>query len=452
LPKGHGARKRVVLAEFQKDWIREVLSSEITSAAMSISRGNGKSTLLAGVATWALFDPDEFGSPQIPVVATTVRQAARPSGVYGVARAFINLEPELKSRCIDKTANGSERIEVPFSYGEMFPIANTVDGLQGLDPSLAVCDEIGFQPIDSWQSLVMASGKRPRSLVVGIGTPGIDRSTSALWHLREKWMDGTTIPGFSYKEFAAPPDCHIEDREAWRIANPALAEGFLAPEAIETDLGLAPEGSFRLFRLGQWIDGIESWLGTDGYSVWTRLIDPYDFDLGEPVWMGVDVALKHDTTAVALVQRRPDERFHAKARIWIPEKDKQLDITDVMHYIREMYKKYNVQGISYDNRFFDVPAGMLLDEGLPMKEIPQSPERMTPACGSAYELIMKGELSHDGDRAFTQHVLNAVPKFQERGFTLQKMKSRGKIDACIAMILALDLSLREPGAGEFFIL
>jgi hypothetical protein len=44
-----------------------------------------------------------------------------------------------------------------------------------------------------------------------------------------------------------------------------------------------------------------------------------------------------------------------------------------------------------------------------------------------------------------------VPKFQERGFTLQKMKSRGKIDACIAMILALDLALREPAPGEWFV-
>jgi hypothetical protein len=41
------------------------------------------------------------------------------------------------------------------------------------------------------------------------------------------------------------------------------------------------------------------------------------------------------------------------------------------------------------------------------------------------------------------HVLNAVPRFNERGFTLAKGKSRGRIDAAVALCLAADRALRQ---------
>jgi phage terminase large subunit-like protein len=75
--------------------------------------------------------------------------------------------------------------------------------------------------------------------------------------------------------------------------------------------------------------------------------------------------------------------------------------------------------------------------------VPQSVERMTAAVGSLYEAIMGGSLTHDGDPAFETQILNAVPRFSERGFTLEKKKSRGKIDAAIALALAYDQALRH---------
>jgi phage terminase large subunit-like protein len=110
--------------------------------------------------------------------------------------------------------------------------------------------------------------------------------------------------------------------------------------------------------------------------------------------------------------------------------------------------------VSYDPRFFDVPAKMLEDEGLPLIEVPQSVERMTAAVGSAFELIKRGELSHDGDPVVSAQVLNAVARFNERGFTLAKAKSRGRIDAAVAICLAVDLPLRHDfaptGSQVFF--
>lgn len=440
LPKGHGAGSLMKLAPFQKEWLRNVLATGLNSAVMAVPRGNGKSTLLAAVAIWALFDPDESGAPQVPVVATTVNQAVR--SVYGVALDMVQKCEELRIRALWHTGIGTQKIFAN-TGGEMFPISNDPDGLQGLDPSLAVCDEIGFMPVESWDSLLLASGKRPRSLVVGIGTPGFDKS-NALWHLRERVREGVALPGFHYTEFAAEPDADFTDEQVWAAANPALADGYMNVDALRTAVALSPEAHFRIFRLGQWVDGVESWLGTDGRAVWNALVDPYRIVDGQAVWVGVDVGLKRDSTAVAVGQRRPDGRLHVVWRLWVPTKDEPVDVTEVMQHLRNLDKQYQVKGISFDPRFFDVPAKMLSDEGLPLIEVPQSLERMTPAIGSTFEAIRRGELSHDGAPIVTEQVLNAVPRFNDRGFTLTKGKSRGRIDAAVAMALAVDLALRQP--------
>jgi phage terminase large subunit-like protein len=182
--------------------------------------------------------------------------------------------------------------------------------------------------------------------------------------------------------------------------------------------------------------------------MWDALSDPYDFVAGAPTWVGVDVGLKRDSTAVVWVQKDDEGTFRATSRVWLPTNDQPVDVTDVMEHLRELARAYEVEAISFDPRFFDVPAKMLFDAGLPMVEIPQSVEKMTAVCGGLLEVIKRAEIRHDGDEILTTHVLNAVPRFNERGFTLQKSKSRGRIDACIALALAVDRALHSEPAKE----
>lgn len=438
-PKGKGHGRPLRLARFQKEWLEEALAPGVDVAVQSIPRGNGKSTFRAGVATWAVFDETETGAPQVPIVATTVGQAMK--AIYTPAAQMIRAEPELRNRSIPFTAWGATRIWVPATDGEMFPIANKVDGLQGLDPSLAVVDELAFMPIEAWIALTESAGKRDRALIAGISTPGLHRD-NALWDLRTKALEGIRMPGTVYSEFAAEEGCDLHDEAQWRRANPAIDAGFLRIGALRSSVARTPEAMFRIFRLGQWVDGVQSWLGEDGRRLWNRLAEPHVLIPGAPTWVGVDVGLKRDSTAVTTAQRRLDGRLHVKTRLWLPTKDEPVDVTDVMHHLRQLHQQVRLFDVAYDPRFFDVPAKMLEDEGLPMQEMPQSVEAMTPAVGSTYELILQGGVSHDGDPMVDAQVLNAVPRFNERGFTLAKAKSRGRIDAAVAMSIAVGQALR----------
>ena len=455
-PKGVGHGTPVKLAPFQREFLEEILADGVDLAVLATPRGNGKSTFGGAIATWAVFDDDETGAPQVPIIATTVGQAIR--SCYGVAASMVKAEPHLLSRSLIYTGIATPRISVPFNEGELFPVSNDPDGLQGLDPSFGLVDEVGFQPTISWDSLRLATGKRERSLIVGVGTPGLDHD-NALYSLRQAVHEGAKLPGLVFREFAAPDGCDVADRKAWRIGNPAIAAGFLRESALETDLGIAQsgtgdasEGRFRIFRLGQWWDGTNSWLGSNGREVWDRLADPYDFVAHAKTWVGVDVGLKRDSTAVVMVQKDADGMLRAASRLWIPSKGEPVDVTDVMEHIRELDRAYDLEAVSFDMRFFDVPAKMLADAGIPMLEVPQSPERMTPICGMLLETIKRGELRHDGDEGLATHVLNAVPRYNERGFTLQKSKSRGRIDGCIALALAVDRALHaaKPKAAPRF--
>lgn len=451
-PKGYRAGKPIRLAAFQKEWLEEVLAPGVHAAVESIPRGNGKSTFKAALGTWAGFDPGESGDPQVPIIATTIKQASKT--IYGPMVRMIEANRELADRCKVYTALSDSKVVVPFCNGEIFPIADDPDGLQGLDPSLGMVDEIGFMSIESWASLLLATGKRPDSLVIAIGTPGFDED-NALWHIRQKHLEGE--PEVHFTEFAADQGCAIDDREQWRKSNPAYVAGFKGEHAFRIAMSL-PEPLFRIFQLGQWVAGVGCWLGDDGRELWERLVDPWEFQGGAEMWVTVDMARSRDSAAVVALQRRPDGRLHAKARIWRPQDSATgvVDGTAVMNHIRDLDRRFALAGVAYDPRFFEERAGILEAERVPMVEFPQSLERMTPACGETYELIKTGVgFSHDDDPEFRQHVLAAVPKLNERGFTLKKKtpESPNRIDAIVATCMGVFMANRpaaDVGDQVFF--
>ncbi|MGB3352688.1 MAG: terminase TerL endonuclease subunit [Mycobacterium sp.] len=448
-PKGVGFGKPIKLAQFQKDWIAEILKPGVRQAVMVAPRGQGKSTLLAAIAVWAVFDKNPTGQPIVPICATTVSQAAR--SVYDVACKMIAAEPELSSRALVYTAISSAKIVVGYSGGECFPLSHDVDGLQGLDPTMFIVDEISDQPIEVWGAAVMASGKRTQSLVVGIGTPSMDKERSALWHLRQIYLEGRAPEGFSFTEFSAPDGCDIHDEAMWRLANPAIDEGYLSIDALRNDVEMMPESLFRTYRLAQFVEGVGCWLGVDGRRVWRDLQSDYRMVPGADTWAAVDVGLRRDCTAVVVGQRRPDGVLHTTATIWNPRKDGAIDISAVMQHLRELATTYNLIEVAFDPRLFELPAVGLADEGLPMIEFNQSPERTVPACGALYEAVMRREVSHDGAADYERHILNAMPAHTDRGFRLTKSKSRGHIDAAIALMMCHDRASHpaKPKAPAF---
>jgi phage terminase large subunit-like protein len=113
------------------------------------------------------------------------------------------------------------------------------------------------------------------------------------------------------------------------------------------------------------------------------------------------MALKHDSIAVAIAQPQAD-RVVVRARIWQP-KDEGVDVSEIEAYLREVHLKYRVTEFAFDPAYFQRSAEILIDEGLPMSEFPQTGQRMVPACGQTYELIVQGNIHRPGSLRCATH-------------------------------------------------
>ena len=403
---------------------------------IGLARKNGKSLLGTVVALVGLIE----GEPGAEVYsAAGDRQQARV--VFNEAKWQITQSPALSGVC--KVYR--DVIEVP-STGAIYRVLSSDAKLQqGLSPSTVVFDELHVQGANSelWDALTLGSGARKDPNIVAITTAGFDLDTvcGRLYHYGKEVVAGTKQDErFGFWWWEAPADCDVSDRSAWNMANPNLAEGLLDMDDMEISMMQTAEVAFRRYRLCQWVrtDG-ESWLPK---GAWELCRSEDELDPNIPVFVGIDMALKHDSIAVVVAQPQESGRIVVRAKIWHPDGG-VMDVAAVEQHIRELGREFTVQEFAYDPAFFQRSAEAMSDEGFIMVEFSQSTARMVPACGTLYEMIVNQRIAHDGNPVFSDQVLSATPRSTDMGWRLSKGKSKRKIDAAIALAMAVDRATRR---------
>lgn len=397
---------------------------------VGVGKKNGKSLIGALVALYGLVE-GEAGAE----VYSAAGDKAQAKIVLNEAKWQVEHSPALSGIC--KIYRDS--IVVP-STGAIYRALSADASLQeGLNPSTVVFDELHVQPnSELWNVLTLGSGTRVDPLVFAITTAGYDlTSICGTQYLYGKRVVAGEIEDdeFGFFWWEAPDNCKTDDRDAWDQANPNMSFGLLDVRDMETAQKQTDEISFRRYKLNQWVRTAgDSWLPVGALDLCKsdRELDP---DL--PVFVGIDVALKHDSSAVVLAQPQPDGVIVVRAKIWHPD-DAKLDIASIEQYLRELHLLYTVDEFAYDPAYFQRSAEILVDDGLNMIEFPQNSSRMVPACGQAFELIVNQRIAHDGAPQFMDQILSAAQRASDLGWRLSKGKSKRKIDACIALVIALD--------------
>jgi len=169
------------------------------------------------------------------------------------------------------------------------------------------------------------------------------------------------------------------------------------------------------------------------------------------VWVGVDIGLRHDTSAVTVIHQRDDEKWVVEARVWTPPEGGEVSLAEVEGHIMDLHNKFNVRGVVYDRWAFSRSAQELEARGAYCIEFPMTNERTVPACSRLLEAINRGELVHNGNTELEAHVQAGTVKMTERGARITKGKpSQGgkKIDALIALLLAFTVANDSDGGNE----
>ena len=434
VPKGTGALEPFKLRKWQQDIARAMYPAtgrRPRQGLVSMPRGNGKSALAAVFALYGLF-ADEIEGAQVLIVASDERQARI---VFNAAKRMIELNGELSSR----VQVFQDRIVVPHTASELRPLPAEPGALQGYDPSLMIVDELHVVTEPVWEAVSLAAGKRPESLTLAISTPA-DNVDSVMWRLVEYGRKNPDDKLFKLIEYAAPAGCAVDDRAAWKIANPALGD-FLHADALEATLRTTREAPFRRYRLGQWVGQAQSWLP---WGAWDKVADKErgQPEEGETVVLAFDGSASGDSTA--LIGCTLDGYVFTVAIWQAPEDNPRWRVPrgEVADIIEQAMQKWDVRELAAD------PWGWRSEleewaEKYDNKVVEWNTAhrgRMAPATDRVYSAIMTGELSHDGDEILSEHMSNAVAKPTAMGDLIAKDKrnSNRKIDSAVAAIVAYD--------------
>lgn len=434
VPKGTGALGPFRLRPWQRQIVKAMYpptGKRPRQGLVSMPRGNGKSALAAVLALYGLLADDEPGA-QVITVASDERQARL---VYNAARRMIELDERLRER----VQVFQDRIYVPHTDSAMMPLPAEPGALQGFDPSLVIVDELHVVTEPVWDAMALAAGKRAESLTLAISTPA-DRTDSIMWRLVEYGRKHPEDKSFRLVEYAAPEGCDLDDREAWKAANPALGD-FLHEDAIAATLKTTREPAFRRYRLGQWTGRADTWLP---WGLWETRADvsrgtPPD---GERIVLAFDGSASGDSTA--LIGCTLDGYLFPVAIWQAPEGDDRWRVPrhEVSSIVASAFDRWDVIELAAD------PWGWRseLEEwakahGSRVVEWNTAyARRMAPATDRFYAAVVDERLTHDGDAVLAEHVGNCVAKSTALGDLVAKDRrgSPRKIDAAVAAIVAYD--------------
>jgi phage terminase large subunit-like protein len=432
VPKGTGARRRLKLRGWQRDIIHAVLDEpRPRQALVSIPAGNGKSTLAAALGLYGLL-ADGVEGAQVLVVASDERQARI---ILNTARRMVELDPALYAR----VQIFKDHLLEPHTDSRFMALPADPGALQGWDPSMALIDELHVVTDDTFEAMAARAGKRDRSLLLAISTPPrATQDDSVMRRLVDHGREGGD-PSFCFREYAAPAGCALDDEAAWAVANPAL-DDFLHRDALRATLPpKMREAAFRRYRLGQWVTVEDAWL-PDG--AWAACADPLSpIGDGAEVVIALDGSFSRDCTALvaATVTDRPHVHLY---RLWeAPEgaRDWRVPVVAVEDAIRDACGRWRVLEVAADPFRWQRSLEVLDGDGIPVSEFFQTAARMGPATARFYQLVVDGELTHDGDPALARHVANAILKADSRGARLAKehKESKRRIDAAVAAVMAV---------------
>ena len=494
--KGPLAGKPILLDPWQKFWTAVLYGwrradtgyRRFSRGYEEVARKNGKSTWKGPQGAYLLSMDGEIGA-EVYAVATTRSQA-----MTVFKPAFDNVK-----RWVRRSAGAArsfkvyaglnqEKIEMETSV--FAPLPANAENLDGLNPSAILFDELHAQKSrDVWDVMESALGARAQPLLSAITTAGfiLDGICTELRGYLLNVLSGKRVDDafFGYVYTLDEGDDPLDERN-WPKANPGLGRS----KTLEYMRGMARKAAalpgalvnFMTKDLNIWCNSADGWFSMSVWDGGGKKFDPSVLR-GRRCFGGLDLASTRDLTAFALVfpPEEEGEPWHVLVQFWCPQakvdqqehddaapyKRWQLegwlaategDVTDygpVRKAIQKAMSDYDVVDIGFDRWNAQQLCNELLDNGVPLVEVPQNTGGMYPGSKCLEELVYGRRLAHSGNPVLRWCAMNVALLFDTNGnFRPDKKKSNlnGRIDGVVALVMALSrcvLSDGEPDITAF---
>lgn len=478
--KGHfasqiGKNKLIQLGPWQKFIIANIFGWVVKKTALRryslvylrIPRKNGKSTLAAGIGLYMLCADGEAGA-EVLCGATTLEQAKK---VYTPALQMLRDTPALKKAYnLDGKEQSIKRLDGSIMH------ALIGDPGDGGNPSCAIVDEYHEHDNDNlYQCMITGMAARLQPLMLVITTSGKNLFSPCydMDKTARDMLDGTIdMPHMFAVCFGIDDDDDWTNPAMLIKANPNFGVS-VGADFVEKQLKTAIQKpgyqvDYKTKHLNIWCNEKNAF-----YNVlaWQRLHDQElkleDF-LGQPCWIGLDMAKKRDLSAkILLFTRRIDGRAHyyVFSKFYIAES--QI-IDNESKVLSSMFQRWHDQGfldvcegnehdfnrikndIIEDSYNFSVeevahdPWGAvhirsdLVAAGMLPVEITQHGSHLTIPVNELEVAIDSGRIHHDGNPVMAWCIGNVIiHEYKSERKMPDKQDNDSKIDGASALFNAM---------------
>lgn len=477
--KGSKAGQPILLDPWQKFWTavlygwrNEDGTRRFRRAYEEVARKNGKSTWKAPQGGYLFMSDGEVGA-EVYAVATTREQAMK---VF--SPAFENFKRwARRSAGVAKSFRiheGANQEKIICGTSIFKPLPANAESLDGLNPSAILFDELHAQKShDVWGVMESALGSRSQPLLSAITTAGfiLDGVCTEIRNYLISVLEGKREDDsfFGYVYTLDEGDDPLLEKN-WIKANPGLGSSkmlsYMRDMARKARALPSALANFKTKDLNIWCNSADGWIDL---QVWDLGKKKFCKELlaGRKCFGGLDLGSTRDLTAFALVfpPVEPGGEWHVLVQTWCPrakveaqiddaapysrwESDGWLTVTegDVADYkpvreaIREACSTYDVELIGFDKWNAQEVSNDMIEEEIPMVEIPQLTGGMYPGS-KLLEMIVYGKrLRHNGNPVLRWAAGNVALLYDSNGnFRPDKKKSKqkGRIDPLVATVIAL---------------
>lgn len=443
----------------------------VRTVFLMLPRGNRKTSLAAALSLLHVIGPEKVPAGQVIFAASDREQA----GIGFREAASIIREDR---RLIDATAiydphAGVKQITDKASRATLRAVSSGGRAQHGTTPAFVLADEIhAWQGRDLWEALKSGMAKIDNNLLVIATTAG--RGSENLGAEQYDYARRVALGEIDNDEFLpiifeAGPDADWQDEAVWHRVNPGLAHGFpslasLRSLATEAEHRPADRAAFLQYNLNVW----QAYSRDPLFDLATydaRRFEEDEAELEElPCYLGVDMSLNGDLTAVVVAWRHDDGQITVRPIFFVPGEDLKgraqrdgvpyerwrdagliricegpiINSADVEDAIRDLCATYQVEEVAFDPHLARVVMQHLLDEGLPVVELRQTPLNMGVAAGDLERIVNGRLIRHDGHPVLRQHFASVVTSRGASGLArLHKSRPTDRIDGAVAAAIAV---------------
>lgn len=444
---------------------------------LSMARKNAKTAFSAFLLLLHLVGPESRANSEIYSTAMSRAQAAI---IFRYACKIIRGSPSLRRYIrVRETAKQLWCEQRGTLYTALSSESKTA---YGLNPVLVIHDELGQvrgPRHELYEALETAGQAQENPLSIIISTQARTDS-DLLSMLIDDAMRGQD-PRVKVALYTAPENVDPFSDEALAAANPHLHVFMNADElrAIAADSKRMPsrENEYRNLVLNQRVNFHSPLVSR---AVWNACDAEPDEDVfrNGQVYIGVDLSARLDLTAIAYVARDGDGCWHVRSEYWTPlggltdraRRDKapydlwveqglicgtpgnSVDYAMVADRIAELCELYDVRAIACDRwRMDELQAlGSKLGFAAMMRPFGQGFRDMTPALEYVEACLLERKVRHGGHPVLRMCAANATAVTNTTAQRkLCKVRSSGRIDGMIAMIMAMQTGVTDMGADVF---